>query len=76
MPFANRRAAIVGVYTTEMARRMERSSYSLQREAILGALDDAGLTIADVDGLAPQIGTDHHNASPKVWMLPPCPRSA
>jgi acetyl-CoA acetyltransferase len=66
MPFANRRAAIVGVYTTEMARRMERSSYSLQREAILGALDDAGLTIADVDGLAPQIGTDHHNASPMV----------
>jgi acetyl-CoA acetyltransferase len=66
MSFTNRRAAIVGVYTTEQARRMERTPFSLQREAFLGALDDAGLTVADVDGLAPLIGTDHHNASPMV----------
>src|SRR4029079_7178553 len=66
MAFSNRRAAIVGVYTTEQARKMERSPFDLQREAILGVLDDAGLTLADVDGLAPQIGTDHHNASPMV----------
>lgn len=66
MAFSNRRAAIVGVYTTEQAKKMERTPFSLQREAILGALDDAGLTLADVDGLGPQIGTDHHNASPMV----------
>lgn len=66
MPFSNRKAAIVGVYTTEQARRMERSPFSLQREALLGAVDDAGLTLADVDGLAPLIGTDYMNASPMV----------
>jgi acetyl-CoA C-acetyltransferase len=64
MPFANRNVAVVGVYTTEQARRMERTSFSLQLEALKGAVDDAGLTLADVDGLAPMIGTDHHNDQP------------
>jgi acetyl-CoA acetyltransferase len=53
MPFPSRRAAIVGVYTTEQARRMPRTSVSLQLEAVRGALDDAGLTPRDVDGVIP-----------------------
>jgi len=62
MTFANRRAAIVGVYTTEQARRIDRSSFSLELEAIRGAVEDAGLTLADVDGLAPMVGSDHLSA--------------
>jgi acetyl-CoA acetyltransferase len=48
-----RRAAIVGVYTTEQARFMQRTGVSLQLESIRGALDDAGLPLAAVDGLIP-----------------------
>jgi acetyl-CoA acetyltransferase len=48
-----RRAAIVGVYTTEQARFMQRSAISLQLEAVKGALDDAGLPYTAVDGLIP-----------------------
>ena len=59
MSFSNRRAAIVGVYTTEQARRMKRSSFSLQLEALRGAVEDAGLTMSDVDGLGTMAGSDH-----------------
>ena len=48
-----RRAAIVGVYTTEQARFMERTAISLQLEAVRGALADAGLPVGSVDGLIP-----------------------
>ena len=51
--FPARGAAIVGVYTTAQAKSLERSSYSLQLEAIKGALSDAGLTAADVNGVVP-----------------------
>jgi acetyl-CoA acetyltransferase len=64
MSFANRRVAVVGVHTTEQARKMQRTSFSLQLEAIKGALADAGLQVSDVDGLAPMIGTDHHSDIP------------
>src|SRR6266478_5673535 len=59
MPFPKRQAAIVGVYTTKQGKLPERTSFSLQLEAIRGALDDAGLTTADVDGLLPMAMTDH-----------------
>jgi acetyl-CoA C-acetyltransferase len=64
MGFSNRDVAVVGVYTTEQARSLAQSSFSLQREAILGALDDAGLAIGDVDGLAPMINSDYFSDSP------------
>ena len=49
---SERRAAIVGVYNTRQARRLEGStSRTLISEAALGALDDAGLALADVDGV-------------------------
>ena len=62
MPLLNRRAAIVGVYTTEQARRMKKSSFSLQLEALRGAVEDAGLTMSDVDGLCTMAGSDHLGA--------------
>jgi acetyl-CoA acetyltransferase len=53
MPFPKRAAAIAGVYTTKQARFLERTSMSLQLEAIKGAVADAGLTLADIDGIIP-----------------------
>lgn len=52
MGAANRRAVIAGVYNTRQARRLEgETSRSLMVEAIQGALDDAGLDPAQVDGV-------------------------
>jgi acetyl-CoA acetyltransferase len=59
MAFPQRQAAIVGVYTTKQGKIPDRTSFSLQLEAIKGALDDAGLTTADIDGLLPMSGTEH-----------------
>src|ERR1700734_2025724 len=53
MAFPKRQTAIVGTYTTEQARTLERTSTSLALEAIKGALADAGLTPDDVDGVVP-----------------------
>jgi len=43
--------AIVGVGNTEYGKLYGRSSYSLNIEAIMNALDDCGLSVKDVDGL-------------------------
>jgi len=69
MAFPRREAAIVGVYTTEQARFLERTSVSLQLEAIKGALADAGLTPADVDGVIPFDNTAYSTAPfpAQVW---------
>lgn len=45
-----RAVAIVGVYATKQERASGRTMLSLTMEAIRGALDDAGLGMADVDG--------------------------
>jgi acetyl-CoA acetyltransferase len=47
-----RDVAIVGVYATEQAKRIERTSLDIGWEAVKGALYDAGLTPDDVDGVA------------------------
>jgi acetyl-CoA C-acetyltransferase len=65
MSFPRRATAITGVYTTKQGRRLGRTGPSLKVEAIRGALDDAGLTVADVDGIVPieagiQGGLMHH----------------
>jgi len=44
--------AIVGVYTTEQATRLDRSSMDLCIEAAFGALEDAGLPPNSVDAVA------------------------
>jgi acetyl-CoA acetyltransferase len=49
---SHRRAAIVGVHNTPQGRRLENStSRALLVQAALGALADAGLALADVDGV-------------------------
>jgi acetyl-CoA acetyltransferase len=45
-------AAIVGIGETAFAKRLEPSEKSLALEAILAALDDAGIPPDEVDGLA------------------------
>ena len=52
-----RDAAIVGIGRTAYSRNSGVSTLALAREATLNALDDAGLSIADVDGMSSfQIG--------------------
>lgn len=46
------KAAIVGVYESPMRKSDGVHPYTVLQECVKGALDDAGLTIADVDGLA------------------------
>ncbi len=50
---------MAGVYQTTQGKLPDRTSFSLQLEAITGALDDAGMTIEDVDGLLPMSGSNH-----------------
>jgi acetyl-CoA acetyltransferase len=45
-------AAIVGIGETAFAKKLEPSEKSLALEAILAALDDAGISPGEVDGLA------------------------
>ncbi|GEB59796.1 lipid-transfer protein [Streptomyces gardneri] len=45
------RAAVVGIGATEFSKNSGRSELSLAAEAVRAALDDAGLTPGDVDGL-------------------------
>jgi acetyl-CoA acetyltransferase len=46
------RAVISGVGQSAIGRQIDRSGFQLTLDAILAAVDDAGLTINDVDGLA------------------------
>jgi acetyl-CoA acetyltransferase len=50
MSFA-RRAAVVGIGATEFSKRSGRSELQLAAEAVAAAIDDAGLSPEDVDGL-------------------------
>lgn len=44
--------AVVGVCATEQRRQLERSALSACLSAALGAVEDAGLSMSDVDGIA------------------------
>ncbi|WP_091947492.1 thiolase family protein [Trujillonella endophytica] len=54
-----RQAAIAGVYTTKQGKLPDRTSFSLQLEAIKGACDDAGIPVEEVDGIIPLSMSDH-----------------
>ena len=45
------KAAIAGIGATDFSKDSGRSELRLAAEAVLAALDDAGLTPADVDGM-------------------------
>ncbi len=47
-----RRAVISGVGQSAIGRQLDRSGFQLTLDAILAAVDDAGLTVDDIDGLA------------------------
>ena len=50
------KAAIVGVAETDYERGSEKLPFELMLDASLAAIDDAGLTRADIDGLVPPAG--------------------
>ena len=47
-----RQAIISGAAQSDIARRLHRSGIDLTVEAALRAIDDAGLTVADIDGIS------------------------
>lgn len=62
------RAAIVGIGATEFSKDSGRSELSLAAEAVRAALDDAGLTAADVDGMV----TFTMDTSPEITVAQAC----
>ena len=51
-----RRAVISGIGQSEVGRRIYREPLDLTVDAVLEAIDDAGLTPADIDGIATHPG--------------------
>ena len=52
-----RRAVISGAAQSDIGRRLHRSGLDLTIEAALRAIDDAGLTVDDIDGLSTYPGS-------------------
>ncbi|HEX5368039.1 MAG TPA: hypothetical protein VFY10_01350 [Dehalococcoidia bacterium] len=78
MPFdAKNKVAIVGVGHSQIGRRLERPIGALAVDASIEAIEDAGLTIQDIDGLAtypsgpgPGVGpVPGISAAPLGWMV-------
>ncbi|MFF7759781.1 lipid-transfer protein [Streptomyces griseorubiginosus] len=61
-------AAIVGIGATEFSKDSGRSELRLAAEAVRAALDDAGLTPADVDGMV----TFTMDTSPEITVAQAC----
>jgi acetyl-CoA acetyltransferase len=74
---ANNEVAIVGVGQSTFGRRQERAIGALAVDASLAAIADAGLTVADIDGLStypdgagPGVGpVPGISAAPLRWMV-------
>jgi acetyl-CoA acetyltransferase len=47
-----RKACITGIGQSDVGRRLNRTGIDLTLDACLGAIDDAGLTRADIDGIS------------------------
>ncbi len=62
------RAAIAGIGATEFSKDSGRSELRLAAEAVRAALDDAGLTPADVDGMV----TFTMDTSPEITVAQAC----
>ena len=50
--YFEQRAVISGVGQSAIGRQLSRSGFQLTLDAVLAAIDDAGLTVEDIDGLA------------------------
>ncbi|KPI15889.1 hypothetical protein OK074_8478 [Actinobacteria bacterium OK074] len=62
------RAAVVGIGATEFSKDSGRSELRLAAEAVRAALDDAGLSAADVDGMV----TFTMDTSPEITVAQAC----
>ncbi|MEU9332966.1 lipid-transfer protein [Streptomyces sp. NPDC048290] len=62
------RAAVVGIGATEFSKDSGRSELRLAAEAVRAALDDAGLTPADVDGMV----TFTMDTNPEITVAQAC----
>ncbi|MEV7448059.1 hypothetical protein AB0P20_04330, partial [Streptomyces nigra] len=62
------RAAVAGIGATEFSKDSGRSELRLAVEAVRAALDDAGLTPGDVDGLV----TFTMDTSPEITVAQAC----
>jgi len=58
------RAVISGIGQSQIGRRLDRGDLDLTIEASLRAIEDAGLTVADIDGLATYPGAGAGAGSP------------
>jgi len=65
------RVAVTGVGQSEVGRRLGREGIDLTVDAALAALDDAGLSVADIDGVAtfPGESADPGFAGASAWEL-------
>ncbi|MEE8310972.1 MAG: thiolase family protein [Candidatus Binatia bacterium] len=61
--------AIVGAYNTRQARRLEIPETDVLIDAMRGALDSAGMTFADVDGLNVSSSVRRYNPREAVALL-------
>ncbi len=52
MEFLERKAALTGIGQSQVGRRLERDPLALTAEACLRAIEDAGLTRKEIDGLS------------------------
>jgi acetyl-CoA acetyltransferase len=52
-----RRACVTGIGQSDIGRRLGRDPLELTLDACLAAIDDAGLTVADIDGLSTYPGS-------------------
>ena len=57
MEILERRAAITGIGQSDIGRRLNRDPLELTLDACLAAIEDAGLTRKDIDGLATYPGS-------------------
>lgn len=58
MTAPEQQAIISGIGQSQVGRRLGRSGLSLTLDAIVAAVEDAGLSLADIDGLASYPGND------------------
>ena len=62
MEIAERKAAITGVGQSDIGRRLGRDPLELTLDACLAAIEDAGLTRADIDRILGQIAEPFRRA--------------